>query len=86
MGRGKYPPFLVILVSFSQYDDSVGLSQFLLWFQIILEAPLAVLFERSDANRDNVLTHNEFSKFFSSFDTNGNAGPSEIVLGKMKLI
>lgn len=41
------------------------------WVGIILEAPIAVLFERSDANKDNILTHNEFSKFFSSFDTNG---------------
>ncbi|XP_048777475.1 calcium-binding protein LPS1-alpha-like [Ostrea edulis] len=41
------------------------------WMGIILEAPLAVLFERSDVNKDNILSHNEFSKFFSSFDTNG---------------
>ncbi|XP_062601556.1 visinin-like protein 1 [Saccostrea cucullata] len=41
------------------------------WIGIILEAPLAVLFERADVNKDNILTKHEFSLYFSSFDTNG---------------
>jgi len=39
--------------------------------QIIRETPFAVLFERSDSNTDELLTHGEFRHFFGSFDSNG---------------
>jgi len=37
--------------------------------QIIRETPFAVLFERSDADKNNILTMGEFNNFFITFDT-----------------
>uniref|UniRef100_A0A194ANK5 Putative insoluble matrix shell protein 5-like protein n=1 Tax=Pinctada fucata TaxID=50426 RepID=A0A194ANK5_PINFU len=52
-------------------DGSVTAQEFAQkWVGIIMEIPVAVLFERSDVNKDNHLTSQEFSKFFSSFDQN----------------
>lgn len=41
------------------------------WAGIITETPLAVLFERSDSNKDNSLSKTEFEGLLHSFDKNG---------------
>ncbi|XP_060569489.1 uncharacterized protein LOC132727908 [Ruditapes philippinarum] len=53
------------------HDGSVSGKEFASkWEDIIRETPFAVLFERSDVNKDEFLNHNEFRNFFSSFDAN----------------
>merc|ERR1712137_971096 len=53
------------------HDGKVTSTEFVSkWEDIIRETPFAVLFERSDTNTDENLSHQEFGMFFASFDRN----------------